>query len=414
MLSVEDAWAEVLRHAKQPRVPVRVAATAALGCVLVEDLQSDMDSPPYDKSLVDGYAVRSTDVRAEAAVELRILEEVTAGETPTLALRLNDATRIMTGAPMPDGADAVVMIEQTTLVTGNEPRVRVHPQRVQAGQNVLRRGAAMRLGDEVLSRGSVIRPATIGLLAEIGQPEVKVVPRPSVAILSTGNELVPCHEKPAHGQIRNSNGPMLEALVVDAGGRPVGLGIARDEHEHLAELIRQGLREDVLLISGGVSAGVLDLVPAVLQENGVEQVFHKVNLKPGKPLWFGVCPKPVGATLVFGLPGNPVSSLVCFELFVRHALASLACRTHDSMDLRIGEARLAAAHRHRGERPTYYPAGFQPRAGALRTVMPLGWQGSADLYTLTLADCLICFPPGDHDYQIGDVVTIRFLHRDRS
>ena len=398
MISVDQARGEVLAHA-QTRAAVRVPLAESLGRVLAEEIRSDIDSPPHDKSLVDGYAVIASEID-RADVELRVLEQVTAGENPSQPVVPGAATRIMTGAPLPQGANAVVMVEQTESLRDGEAVV-IQTDRASDGQNIMLRGASMREGDIVLRAGQRVRPIEAGVLAEVGVTSVPTYPLPSVAILSTGNELVPADKHPAAGQIRNSNGPMLAALVQRAGGRPVDLGIGRDEASELAALVERGLGEDVLLLSGGVSAGVLDLVPQVLAELGVEQVFHKVQLKPGKPLWFGIKQGERHASLVFGLPGNPVSSLVCFELFVRPAIAALA--GDRDADLECRRARLARAHSHRGGRPTYHPARLLDRQGDWQ-VEPLAWQGSADLRTLADADCLAYFPPGDREYQMGDEV----------
>jgi molybdopterin molybdotransferase len=191
-----------------------------------------------------------------------------------------------------------------------------------------------------------------------------------------------------------------------AGGSAVDLGIGRDDEVELRRLVSQGLERDVLVLSGGVSAGMLDLVPRVLAAEGVEQVFHHVNLKPGKPVWFGVRDHGGQRTLVFGLPGNPVSSLVCFDLFVRPALSGLAgkCAAQASA---IG-SRLTREHKHRGDRPTYWPAKTEKRDGE-SYVTPLDWRGSGDLFTLAAADCLICFPPGDRQFAAGEHVSVREL-----
>jgi molybdopterin molybdotransferase len=201
---------------------------------------------------------------------------------------------------------------------------------------------------------------------------------------------------------------MLAASVRKAGGVPIELGIARDARDELARLVQRGLASDVLVLSGGVSAGILDLVPGVLRELGVQEVFHKVRLKPGKPIWFGVRPaEPPGkhAALVFGLPGNPVSSLVCFELFVRPAIDRLAGRTSGARTI---AARLGTEFNHRGERPTYHPSQLSHEAGGA-IVTPLRWHGSADLRALTAANALICFPSGDRSYSIGETVTVLVL-----
>ncbi len=231
-----------------------------------------------------------------------------------------------------------------------------------------------------------------------------MIARPALAVLSTGNELVPPVRRPGPGQIRNSNGPLLVAAANMAGATAHDLGIAIDDAAELRLAIERGLAHDVLLISGGVSAGVLDLVPKVLADLGVEQAFHKVNLKPGKPIWFGVRSGHEFSTLVFGLPGNPVSSFVCFELFVRPALGRLAGR--DDAALQEFDAPLAAPFAQRSDRPTYHPARLQTDNAGQMTVEPLRWQGSGDLRTLVGANALAYFPPGAHQFEPGETVRV--------
>jgi molybdopterin molybdotransferase len=261
------------------------------------------------------------------------------------------------------------------------------------------RGSVMRSGEVVLKKGAEVRAAETGLLAEIGRTKVNVYGRPRVAVLATGNELVPPGEVPGPGQIRNSNGPLLSAAIRRRGARPVDLAIGRDDEDELQRLVTKGLEADVLVISGGVSAGVLDLVPRVLAAASVEQVFHKVRLKPGKPLWFGVKDDKPTAKIVFGLPGNPVSGLVCFELFVRVAIDRLMGRA--TAGLAPMRASLTVEHHARGDRPTWWPARLEVIDGE-PTVEPLPWRGSADLRTVCQANALVHFPAGDKEYEPGE------------
>lgn len=401
MLSVDDALRLVLEHAEPVPAVWWTSLADACGCVLAETVTSDIDSPPHDKAIVDGYAVCSADVKA-AGVELRVLEEITAGAVPTQTVERGTATRIMTGAPLPLGADAVVMVEQTET-TGD--RVRILQSPAKSGQNIMRRATSLARGQTVLEPGKLLRPVEIGLLAELGRGSLSVVRPPRVGVLVTGNELVAHNRTPEPGQIRNSNGPMLTALAQATGVPATNLGIAPDRLDGLQGLIYSGMAtHEVLVISGGVSAGVLDLVPGALESQGVQKVFHKVNLKPGKPLWFGKKNYETGRrpTLVFGLPGNPVSSLVCFELFVRPAIERMRGLT--PRGLRKQAARLAFDHQQRGDRPTYWPSAI-----CENEVKPLAWKGSGDLRTLADANCLAIFAAGERLYRAGEEVEVLLL-----
>lgn len=398
MHTVEEALQQVLAQAT-PLPASECLLAAALGLILAEDITSDIDSPPHDKALVDGYAIHAADL-ASGQAEFQILEEITAGQVPEKIVGPGQATQIMTGAPMPAGADTVVMIERSErrddrtvlLVDGN----------VKPDQNIMRRATSLSAGTTVLYRGAAMRPIEIGVLAEVGRDKVLVQRQPRVACLATGNELVDVGEKPLPGQIRNSNGPMLAALVSAAQAVPISLGIARDDRADLTNYIRRGLESDVLILSGGVSAGVLDLVPSVLAELRVRQVFHKVHLKPGKPLWFGVAERDGRQTLVFGLPGNPVSTLVCFHLFVRPALDRLAGR---GSSLKMCRAQLAGEFRQRGDRPTFHPARLHNLdIGTMVETVP--WRGSGDLAGLVAADSLAIFPEGQETFAPGEEIDV--------
>ncbi len=332
----------------------------------------------------------------------------------------------MTGAPLPRGADAVVKWEdcdELDNATIRNPAATTAP-----GECVLKRGAAFHAGQIVLKAGKRLGPLDVALLAEIGQAEVTATPRPRVGVLATGDELVAAHEAVGPGQIRNSNGPMLIAALQAAGAAVVDLGVARDDPADLREKMSRGLECDVLLVSGGVSAGLKDLVPGVLAELGVREAFHKVRVKPGKPLWFGVSgwhaqrsadgrgstgensTTPFAdsgratQTLVFGLPGNPVSTFVSYKLFVEPALAALAGGPFTASATQ--RAVLATPFKHRGGRPTYHPCRFTVGAKGIQQIDPLDWRGSADLAALTRANALAVFPAGDYELAAGASVEV--------
>jgi molybdopterin molybdotransferase len=402
MLTVAQALAAVLEHARA--LPsVALPLIEALGCVLAEDVAAEGDSPPFDKALVDGYAVRSRDLAGQDRW-LAQGETIMAGQVPSRPMRQGEAAVVMTGAPVPSECDAVVMHERTRP---DEDRVLILEPLVKAGQNVMPRGREMRAGEIVVARGSVLRPARLGVLASIGRIDARVVPRPLVAIVSTGDELVEPGQVPGPGQIRNSNAVLLHALTIQAGARATALPIAPDLSGPLATILECGLESDVLVITGGVSAGQRDLVPAALDGLGVKCVFHKVSLKPGKPLWFGIGP-PRGdrpAALVFGLPGNPVSGLVSFLLFVKPALSALAGNP-EPRECGV-RARLTSGFSHRGDRTTFFPSRVvdaRADAAGLPAIEPLPWHGSADLRAASGADGFAIFTAGDREYVPGDIV----------
>ncbi len=395
MHTVAQALEIVLANAKElPPCAARLSPDT-LGLRLAEDVASDVDSPPFDKAMMDGFALKASDLR-EGRGELQIIEEIPAGKTPTKPVQAGQASRIMTGAPIPQGADVVVMIERCEILP--DQRVRIDEPRARPGANILERAKEMRVGEVVLHAGVRLRPQEFGVLASVGRDSVNVMPRPRVAILSTGDEIVEPNQRPGPGQIRNSNGMMLLGQVARAGGEPVFLGIARDNPSDLRAKIAEGLKADMLLLSGGVSAGKLDLVPGVLAELGVEALFHKVAMKPGKPILFGIQPP----RLVFGLPGNPVSSLVCFELFVRPALRVM-------MGLSPGpdwvNARLTKDHPYRTDRPTYFPSRLS-QTDTSWTVEPIAWFGSPDLRGVLAANAFALLPEGDHVHRAGQTLAV--------
>jgi molybdopterin molybdotransferase len=394
MLTVAQALEIVLQNVKPLAPATTPLGPDALGLVLAEDVASDLDLPPFDKAMMDGFALRASDLR-EGRAELTIIEEIPAGKTPTKTVEAGQASRIMTGAPMPNGADAVVMIEHCEIAGS---KVRINEPRPANGMNVLTRGREMRIGATVLRAGERIRPQELGLLAAVGRTSAKVQPRPSVTILPTGDELVDASQKPGPGQIRNSNGPMLVGQVARAGALPRFVGIAQDEVGHLRSLIGEGLQSDILLLSGGVSAGKLDLVPGVLAELGVKPLFHKISMKPGKPLLFGV----KGERLVFGLPGNPVASLVCFEVFVRPALRVLRGLPPGPSHV---SATLTKDLPYRTDRTLYHPLRLSDSDTGF-SAEPLPWFGSPDLRGTLSANAFAVLDEGEGTVRAGERVTV--------
>jgi len=405
MLTVEQALSTIVAKVR-PFEPASTALADSFGLILAADAHSDVDSPPFDKSLMDGFAVRVCDLGA-SRVGLEVIEEVTAGRVPTRRLQPGQATQIMTGAPLPEGADAVVPVEQTEFDAGRVT-LRGDAPPLGTGANIMRQATSMKRGDVVVAAGRQLRAQELGALAESGQHQVFVRRRPRAALLATGDELVSIAEVPAAGQIRNSNETMLVSQIQQAGAEPVPLGIARDNRADLSEKIRAGLKGDLLLLSGGVSAGKLDLVPSELEAAGVSQVFHKVQVKPGKPLWFGVLdrqqqPSADDRCYVFGLPGNPVSAMVCFELFVRTAISRLLGR--EPAQPQGVRARLTQEHIARGGRPTYHPARLEwTEAGPV--VSLVRWHGSSDLQATVDANAMALIGPQETAYRTGDELLV--------
>ncbi len=400
--TVDEAVALILDRAR-PLEPRLVDSPLTLGLILAEPIVADIDLPPFAKALMDGYAVRSGDFPTGGDYRRRVVDSIMAGRISDRAIEPGEVAQIMTGAPLPPGADSVINVERTQVSPNDPDHVTLTvPTGISPGQFVLPRGRELRQGDRLLGPGTKINAGMIGLIGSAGRGVVRVVPLPSVAVVSTGDELVPVERSPGPGQIRNTNGPMLTALANHWNDRvATELPTVPDRAEDLIASLRPTLETaDVLIISGGVSAGIKDLVPAALLELGVEPVFHKVAVKPGKPICFGVGPQRSSGrpgTLVFGLPGNPASCVVGFLLFVRPALDALAGR--GASPAPVEQARLGASFRHRGHRPTYHPARW--RDGQL---VPQDWAGSADLRTVALADGFAVFDAGDRDYAVGDEV----------
>lgn len=403
MISVREALELVLDDL--PRVGgEQVALTAARGRVLAVDLEAPRAVPPFRNSAMDGYAVRSADVGTAAVaapVHLAVLETVGAGSVASQPVRPGTAIRIMTGAPLPDGADAVVRVEDTAE-TPDGVAVRAA---VTAGGHVREPGEDVRAGERVLTAGRLLRPADIGLIASLGVPMLRVTRRPRVAVIATGDELVDVGEPLGPGQIVNSNAYTLAAAVEEAGGEPLLVGIVRDQPARIRAAFAEAITADVVLSTGGVSVGSFDYVRRILAELGYQERFWKVAQKPGKPLTFGRC----GRTPVFGLPGNPVSSLVCFYLYVLPALRTMLGRTR--VHLPSAAATLADPLRTAPGLTEFVRCAVDGPPDAYR-VRSTGSQSSGVLRSLSLGDGLIVAPPEAEALAAGSRVQVVLLAPD--
>ena len=392
MLTVEQALEQILSRVT-PLPTERVPILSALGRALAEPIISGREIPPWPNSSMDGYAIRAADSRTTPA-RLTVVGTVTAGAMPTRDVRAGEAIRIFTGAPLPVGADAVVPQEDTEVTNGHVTL----KTSVTTGAYVRPRGEDLRMGDVVLTPGIALGPAEIGLLATLGASQVLVHRRPRVAILSTGNELAELGREPGPGQIPNTNSYSLFAQVLEAGGEAINLGIAADSLEAIEERLRWGADADMLLSSAGVSVGDYDFVKAALTRAGAELHLWQVSMRPGKPITFGS----VDGRPVFGLPGNPVSAMVTFELFVRPALRRLAgLRAIHRLRLR---ARALAPIPNPGFRRGYLRVTLE-RQGSDWGARLTGDQGSAILTSMVRADGLAVVA-GDTTIGPGDEVEV--------
>ena len=399
MLSVEDALNVTLKQARPP-APEHRPLSRVRGAILAADIAAQEPLPPFPASTKDGYAV----VAADGPGDYALIGEVSAGNLADFAVEPGTVAYITTGAPLPEGADAVVMIEETERLEtdADPPLVRIR-QQVQSGDDVRRVGVDVKAGQTVLAAGERLDPAEIGLLATAGIVDVPVFPRPKVAVLSTGDELVEPGDPPGPGQIRDSNRAMLLAAIGAVGGEPVDLGISGDTQEALEARVEQGLEQaDILLTSGGVSMGDLDLVKPLLEHAGTMH-YGRVRMKPGKPVTFATADVEQGRRLVFGLPGNPVSSLVTFYLFVVPALRKMA--GWPDPRLRQVQARLAQSLPLDAFRPEYHRATLSWDADqACFVAASTGSQASSRLLSMRTANALLALPQREGVMAAGEAV----------
>lgn len=401
MIPVKQALEIILNEIK-PLGTESAAILDSLGRVLAEDITAPRPNPPWDNSAMDGFAVRSGDTvgaTEERPVSLNVIYDLAAGSVPKGPVQEKTCVRIMTGAPMPEGADAVVMMEYTSA--GSEGAVSIQRQ-AKTGEHIRRAGEDFKAGDVVLKAGITIRPAEAAMLATVGRANALIRKRPVAAVISTGDELVQIGETPSPGKILNSNGYALCALVMSCGAKALHLGIARDTRESLTEKLKEALQADCIITSGGVSVGDYDLVKDVLKELGSEMRFWKVALKPGKPLAFGI----IQGKPAFGLPGNPISSMVAFEQFVRPALLKMAgykeifrsaIRATVTADVRIKPGRMNFLRAR---------ASFD---GKDFSVEPLEGQGSGMISTMAAANSFIVIPEDSSGCKKGEEAVVQLF-----
>jgi molybdopterin molybdotransferase len=396
MLAFEQARQEVISQiSKLNRAPatVNLSVWDAAAYVLAQDLIADRNYPPFDRATRDGYAVRASESTAGAT--LACIGEIKAGDASTQPLEKGTCIQIMTGAPVPPEADAVVMIEYSSR---DKELVRFQHSAAK-GQNIVAAGSETAKDQTLLHAGTRLGYAELSLAAQIGAIHLRCAKKPRVAILSTGDEIVPIDASPGPFQIRNSNSVSLATQVRDAGGEPVILGNASDHIESLGDKIQQGLQEDILVLSGGVSMGKYDLVEDVLKSLGATFYFDAVAIRPGKPAVFAMCnEKPV-----FGLPGNPISTMVTFELFVVPAIDLLSGAP--ARTLSFLKATLAEAMKEKPGMTHFLPARVQFDSGEAQ-VKPLAWQGSGDTVTMAKANCFLVVGADIQTLAAGENVNV--------
>lgn len=389
-LTFAEARQCVISHLQAAPAPPKetIPLAAATGRILATAVTADRDLPPAARSVRDGYAVQA----AATPGSFRIAGEVRAGEPPGRALKTGEALEIMTGAIVPEGADAVVMFEHATTENGQL----LVDHAVSPGAFINPRGAEARSGSILLSPGARIGYIEVALLASIGNLHPEVYRRPSVAIIPTGDEIVEAEQQPAPHQMRNSNAHALAAQISRAGGSPRILPIARDRLEDTCAAIEEGLSDDLLLLSGGVSAGRYDVVEQALARFGAEFYFDRVRIQPGQPLVFGR----IGGKFFFGLPGNPASTMVTFELFGRIAVNYLSGRQESPLPVTM--APLAADFSHKTGLTRFLPA----RINGDGTLSPIGWQGSGDIAALSRANAFLIADPDRSQWKKGELIQV--------
>jgi molybdopterin molybdotransferase len=389
LISFEEAYRIVMNSAFETEAEI-IAFTSALDRILMADIISDMDMPPFNKATVDGFACR----RADLGGELIIIETIPAGSQPQKKISENLCSKIMTGAAIPDGADVVFMVEDSAILPSG--KVRFTGSIIK--DNIAVRGEDIRYGDKVLENGRLVKPQDIALMALVGSTSVVVSKQPVVAVISSGNELVEPSEKPGLSQIRNTNSYQLMAQIERAGALGIYYGIATDDEEETYEIICKAIsKSDVVLITGGVSMGDFDFVPSVFEKAGVRILFSRINIQPGKPTTFGIHQK----ALVFGLPGNPVSSFIQFELLVRPLLCKMMGYRWDPVIFNLPMEN--SFSRRSAERRALIPVKISKEG----LVSPVEYHGSAHISVFSMATGIITLHEGKKSVEKGEIVSVR-------
>lgn len=389
IITFEEAYETVINSAFSTGIET-VSFIDSLNRVLAGDITSDMDIPPFNKATVDGFACRKSDLETD----LEIIETIAAGMQPQKAIFENQCSRIMTGAVVPPGADIVFMVEDSLILHSGKVRYTGSFTK----ENISIKGEDIKNGDFVLKSGKLIRPQDIAVMASVGCTSVVVSKMPGVTVISSGDELVEPSEKPGFSQIRNTNAYQLMAQVQRAGARGKYWGIARDDEEETYDIVKRAISEsDLALITGGVSMGDFDFVPSVLERAGVRILFSRVNVQPGKPTIFGIHPK----ALVFGLPGNPVSSFIQFETLVRPLINMMM--GYQWIPLTISLPMKDSFSRKSADRQAWIPVVITKEG----FVSSIEYHGSAHISALALADGIIALPIGKKTIEKGEVVSVR-------
>jgi molybdopterin molybdotransferase len=391
MLQFDEALDIVLSSACQVGTE-RAEITNAANCVLAEDVTSDIDIPPFNKSAMDGYACR----RADLGNELTVVETIPAGYVPQKAVERNKCSKIMTGGMVPKGGDCVIMKEY--VETLGESAIRFVAEKTE--DNICRHGEDIKAGDVVLRKGIILKPQHIAVLASVGNTRPLVSKKPNVAIIATGSELVEPTEKPRSSQIRNSNSSQLAAQIESMGAAATNYGVAGDTANEIDLVFKKAIAQsDVVIVSGGVSVGDFDFVPGIFKQNKVDLLFEKIAVKPGKPTVFGVSEK----KYCFGLPGNPVSTFVLFEILVKPFLYRLMGHNHKPLNIRMPLEE--ALTNKKAKRQRWLPVAITEKG----TVRAVEYHGSAHINSLCDADGLVSMNVGVAENKKGTIVKVRLI-----